>query len=131
VKPIWIVTATVVTFAAGWLVGGSGRSAAELSAGRAAEQAGFLEARVLVLEGQVNLLQSRFGDARTRFAAAGRALERLQTRLRETGQAERAGQLQVALAYLGDAAEQAETYNPDARDAAEAALRVIEKVGGS
>ncbi len=127
----WIALGVVLAFAVGWLVGGSGRSAAELSAGQAEERAGFLEARALVLEGQVDLLHSSFADARTRFAAAERVLEGLQKRLRETGQAERAGQLAVALAYLGDAVGQAEAYGADARGAAEAALRAIEKVAGS
>ena len=127
----WMSLALAVAFGAGWLVGGSGRSAAEVSAGRAVERAGFLEARTLVLEGRLSLVESNFGDARAEFEAAGAVVETLQTRLRETGLAERAGLLEVALAYLREAASQAASLDPEAGSAADAALRTLETVGGA
>jgi len=125
----WITLAVVVAFGAGWLVGGSGRSAAEVSAGRAIEQAGFLEARMLILDGQVRVSEMNFGDARERFEAARAAVERLQRRLRETGQAERAGLLEVAIGYLTEAAEKSAALDAGGGSAAEAALHTLEAVG--
>ncbi len=127
----WIALALAVAFAAGWVVGSSGRSAAEVAAGRAAEHAGFFEARTLVLEGQLSLVAANFGDARTAFEAANGVVQRLQTRLRETGLAERAGLLEVALGYLGEAAERATALDPEAGSAAEAALRTLESVAST
>jgi hypothetical protein len=127
----WMVLALAVTLGVGWLFGASGRSAAEVAAGRAVERAGFLEARALVLEGRLSLFESNFGDARAQFEAARAVVEGLQTRLRETGLAERAGLLEVALAYLREAAEQAAALEPTAQSAAEAALRTLETVGGA
>ena len=71
------------------------------------------------------------GGARLRFDEAGDAIERLQSRLRETGLAERAGLLEVALSYLRQAADQAEAFDASAQSAAEAALQTLERVQGS
>jgi len=120
--------AVALAFAAGWLVGGSGRSAAEVSAGRATEQAGFLEARALILDGRLRVSEANFGNARERFEEARAVVERLQRRLRETGQAERAGLLEVALGYLTDAAGKAAGLDAGAGSAAEAALHTLEAV---
>jgi hypothetical protein len=125
----WLALALTASFSAGWLAGGSGRSAAEVAAGRAEERAAFLEARVLVVGGQLNLLESNFGDAAAQFDAARTVIERLQTRLRETGQPERAGLLEVALAFLREAGDQATALDPGAWSAAEAARHTLESVG--
>jgi hypothetical protein len=126
----WLALALAAAFSAGWLMGGAGRSAAEVAAGRADERAAFLEARLLVLDGQIRLLESNFGDAGAQFDAARAVIERLQTRLRETGQPERAGLLEVALAFLREAASQASALEPGAWSAAEAARHTLESVGG-
>jgi hypothetical protein len=129
-RPVWIIVAVTAAFGAGWLAGGSGRSAAEVAAGRSAQLADFLHARALVLEGQLRLTEFNFGEAGARFGEAGEVVERLQRRLRETGLAERAGLLEVALGYLEEAGERAAALDTDAGSAAEAALRTIDTVNG-
>ena len=91
----------------------------------AVQRADLNEARALVLEGNVALFQSNFGDATKRFEAAREAVERMQTALRETGQAERAGRLEVVLSHLRDAQRLALALDAKARNAADAALQAM------
>ena len=126
----WIALGVGIAFGAGWLAGSSGRSAAEVTAGRAEVRAEFLEARALILQGRIRVFELNFGDAAQQFEAAGHVVERLQTRLRETGLAERAGLLEVALSYLREAGAQAAALDPGAQGTAGDALRTLERVGG-
>jgi len=126
----WAALALAGAFSVGWLVGAAGRSGAEREAGLMAEHAAFLEIRGLVLEGRLDVLRSDFGDARQTFDEARAAIERLQTRLRETGLAERAGLLEVALGYLKEAGDRAVNLDADAGSAAEAALHAVDTVRG-
>ena len=128
-KPLsWAALAVGAAFVAGWLVGASGRSASEVAAGRAVEEAAFLSARALVLEGRVHLYQDNFGDARRAFTDAHTVVTTLQRRLRETGLGERAGLLEVGLGYLTQAADQATALDPGAQSAAEAALQTLDSI---
>jgi hypothetical protein len=128
-KPLsWAALAVGTAFVAGWLVGGSGRSTSEVAAGRAADEAAFLRARALVLEGRLHLYQDNYGDARQAFDEAHATITTLQRRLRETGLGERAGLLEVALGYLRQAADRATALDPGAQSAAEAALQTVESV---
>ena len=125
-RTIGIVTAIVLGAAvAGWMYGASGRSEAEEARRAAVQRADLNEARALVLEGNVALFQSNFGDATKRFDAARAAVERMQTALRETGQAERAGRLEVVLSHLRDAQRLAVALDANARNAADAALQAM------
>ena len=92
---LWGVLALVVSFGVGWLSGASGRTAAELTQQQSDVRVALAEARAQVLEGRVSLFQINFGDASRQFDLARTTVERLQTRLREMGQAERAGRLQI------------------------------------
>ena len=95
----------------------------------AVQQADRNEARALVLEGTVALFQSNFGDATKRFESARVAVERIQTALRETGQAERAGRLEVVISHLRDAQRLAVSLDANARTAADAALQALASIG--
>jgi hypothetical protein len=125
----WIALSVVVAFGAGWLVGTSGRATVALELGRAQERASFLEARALVFEGRVDLLLLNYGDAGRRFGEARVIVQEIQTRLRESGQAERAGQLEIALSQLTEAEQTAVAGDSGARSAAEAALQTLQFVG--
>jgi hypothetical protein len=127
----WITLAVVVAFGIGWLVGTSGRATVSLELGRAVEHASFLEARGLVFEGRVDLMRGEDSEAGRRFGEARAVVERVQRRLREAGQAERAGQLEIAVAQLTDAEQQAVEGMDGAGSAAEAALRTLEIVRSS
>jgi hypothetical protein len=124
----WIALAVAVAVGLGWLVGVSGRATIALDLSHAEERGGFLEARALVLEGRVDLLLLNGGDAGRRFREAHAVVERVQTRFRESGQAERAGQLAIALGQLTEAEQLAGSGDGSAQNAAEAALRTLEFV---
>jgi hypothetical protein len=129
-RTIGIVAIVVLAAAAaGWMYGASGRSDVEQARRTAVQRADLNEARALVLEGNVALFQSNFGDATKRFEAARVSVERMQAALRETGQAERAGRLEIALSHLKDAQRLAVSLDANARTAAEAALQALASIG--
>ena len=111
------------------MYGASGRSDVEQARRAAVHRADLNEARALVLEGNVALFQSNFGDATKRFDAARATVERIQTALRETGEAERAGRLEIALSHLRDAQRLAVALDANARNAADAALQALASIG--
>lgn len=125
-KSLLIVSAIVLGAAvAGCVYGASGRSEVERARREAVERADLTEARALVLEGQLAVFQLNFGDAAHRFEAARTPIERVQTALRETGQAERAGRLEIVLSHLRDAQRLAVSLDANARVAADEALRAL------
>jgi hypothetical protein len=129
-RTIGIVAAIVLAAAAaGWMYGASGRSEVEQARRAAVQRSDLTEARALVLEGVVALFQSNFGDATKRFDAARAVVERIQSALRETGQAERAGRLEIVLSHLRDAQRLAVALDANARNAADAALQALASVG--
>jgi hypothetical protein len=122
----WISAGVLAVFAVGWLVGGSGKSAFSLERRAATERAGFAEARAAVLDGQVSLYQSNFGDAARQFGAAQATAEALQSALRETGQAERAGRIEIVLSHLREAQRLSTALETGAQDAARQALAALD-----
>jgi hypothetical protein len=122
----WAALALVVVFGAGWAVGSSGRSVLVQDQRAAEERALFGEARAEALEGRVSLFLVNFGDASTRFQQSHAIVEQLQARLREAGQAERAGRLQIALAHLRDAQRQAAALDQSAQASAVEALKALD-----
>lgn len=109
----------------GWLWGASGRSEAE-QAQRAAElRADFAESRALLLEARVELFTVNFGTAGRALDEARARVTALQTRLREAGQAERAGRLEIVLAHVGDAGRLTLALDARAQNAAEGALGAL------
>lgn len=124
----WGLLAAVVTFGAGWVAGGSGRSTLDQDRRRAEQRADLFEARALVLDGRVSLFLVNFGDASRRFEEARSVVERTQTSLREAGSAERAGQLEVVLSHLRDAQRMAASLDSAAQGAAAEALKGLDAV---
>ena len=125
------IVATIVLAAglSGWLYGASGRSDVEQARRAAVQQSDLNEARALVLEGKVAIFQLNFGDAAKHFDSARAAVERMQTALRETAQAERAGRLEIVLSHLRDAQRLAVSLDANARNAADAALQALASIG--
>ena len=121
-----IILALFVSFGIGWLSGASGRSTAEQESARIDERAQFAEARALILEGRVSLFLVNFGDASKRFDEARTLVEKIQSRLREAGQTERAGRLEIALSSLRDAQRLAVSLDSSAQNAAAEALKVLQ-----
>jgi hypothetical protein len=124
----WCLLATAVVFGVGWYAGASGRNALEQDRREAVARADFADARAQVLAGRVSLFQSNFGDANRAFIAAQDIVLRAQTRLRQIGDAAKAGQLEVALAQLREAGRLSLAFDAGAQAAAEQALRVLDAV---
>ena len=129
-RSLLIITAFVLgSGIAGWLYGASGRSDVETARRDAVERADISDARTAVLEGQLAVFQLNFGDAAKHFEQARVLTEGVQKSLRETGQAERAGRLEIALSHLRDAQRLAIALDANARDAASAALQALASSG--
>ena len=124
----WATLALAVVFTTGWCIGASGRSEIEQARREAGERATFEEARSLIFDGRVKLFTINFGDASQRFEQAKTAVTRLQTAWRESGQADRAGRLEIVLAHLADAQRLAASTDQSAQNAAEQALAALDAV---
>jgi hypothetical protein len=122
----WTALALVVALAGGWTLGASGRSAFVQERRAAEDRALFAEARALALDGRVSLFLVNFGDASTRFEEAHAVVERLQAAMRETGQAERAGGLEIVLAQLRDAQRLSAALDQSAQHSAAEALKALD-----
>jgi hypothetical protein len=120
-----VFLAAVVAVGIGWVWGASGREDVEQARRTAELRAGFAEARALLLEARVSLFTMNFGQAGRAFDQARHLVTALQARLREAGQAERAGRLEIVLGHLGDAGRFTLALDARAQNAAEAALDAL------
>lgn len=126
-----ILVALVIAATGGWLAGASGRSVIEAERNRSELRAQFADARALVLDGRVSVFLSNFGDAIQRFQNARNRIGFVQRSLRETGQVEQAGRLEIALSHLADAQHAAAMFDATrAQFAAEQALGALQAAGG-
>lgn len=121
----WIVVAVLAAGLSGWIYGASGSSAREQARLVEEQRADMAEVRAHILEGRVSLFLSNFGDASRHFESARTVLEGVQSRLRETAQAERAGRLQIPISHLRDAQHLASAFDPAAHTAASEALSAL------
>ncbi len=127
---LWTVVICLAALAAGWVWGASGKSNVELARRTLEDRADLQEARAATLDGRVHLAQSNFGDAGQRFERAQTIVERLQIRWRESGQTERAGQLEIVIASLKDARRLTAALDQTAQDAAGKAEQGIQGLLG-
>jgi hypothetical protein len=116
----------ILTFAVGWYVGASGHTALAVQLNDSAVRADVAEARAAILDARLSLTVANFGDARRAVQRAQVFAERLQVRLRETGQSDRAGAMQNVIARLSDADRLSGALDASASDAAAEALRTLE-----
>ena len=123
-----VVLVAIFAVGGGWLWGASGKSAIELERRALQDRADLSGARAVTLEGRVSLSLSNYGDAARSFASARSIVELTQTRFRETGQAERAGQLEIVLAHLKDAQRLSAAVDINAQNAADQALQTLRSV---
>ena len=124
-----IVLAMLVALGAGWVWGASGKSTVDQERRRLEQRADYEAARAALLDGRVSLFLNNFGDASKHFEAARIDLEQLQVRLREVGQAERAGRVEIALSNVRDAQRLSAQLDASAQNAASAALQALSAVG--
>jgi hypothetical protein len=126
-KTLGIVAGCVLlAFVLGWYVGASGRSAVSLELTRTALAADATEIRASLLDARLSLAQSNFGDARRSVQRAQAASVRVESRLRELGEADRAGAVQTVQAHLREADQLAAALDPGADQPAIQALRTLE-----
>ena len=121
--------AVLVALGAGWVWGASGKSTVDQERRQLAQKADYEIARAEILDGRVSLFLNNFGDASTHFETSRISLERLQGELREVGQAERAGRVEIVLSNLKDAVRLAAQLDASAQNAASAALQALSAVG--
>jgi hypothetical protein len=125
-----ILLALVAAVGAGWMAGAAGRTVLERDLQRSAMRVEFADARALALDGRVSLFQSNFGDAIERFQLARTRIRRVQAQLREIGQAEQAGRLEIALSHLSDAQRAASMFDAvRAQAAADQAMQALLAAG--
>jgi hypothetical protein len=125
---LWIIIAALIAIGGGWLWGATGKATVMADRRLLADRADFFEARALILAGRVHLFELNFGDGAARFADAQRVLAPVQTRLRETSQAERAGRVEIVLAQLREAERLARALDPAAHGAAAQAVLALDAV---
>ncbi len=123
--------ALLVAVGAGWVWGASGKSGVDQERRRLEQRADYHEAQALILGGRVSLFLVNFGDAGKQFENARITLEHLQTKLREVGQAERAGRVEIVLSHVKDAQRLSAQLDASAQNAADAALQALKAVGAS
>ncbi len=121
----WIAAVIVAAGLSGWIYGASGRSNVDQARRDAVQRANLMEARALILDGQVQIFLVNFGDASRRYEAARVVIERMQTAFREVGQAERAGRLEIPLSSLRDAQRLASSLDGGARNSGDEALKAL------
>ena len=127
----WWALGVAVVFGLGWYVGASGRGAIEQERRAATGRAEFAEARAAVLDARVNLYQTNFGQANQLFESARVAIVAAQARLRQSGDPEQAGQLELAVSHLREAQRLSLTLDAAAHVPADQALRVIDAVSAA
>jgi hypothetical protein len=118
----FVLLGVTVAFGAGWLVGASGTSALEQERDRYAQRSEVAQAEALLLGARVSLFETNFGDAGDRLDRALALVTGVQTALRETGQAERAGRLEIVATQIRDAALLARQFDGGAQTAIDGAL---------
>jgi hypothetical protein len=124
----WAVLAVGIVLGGGWFWGAAGKSAIEQERRMLDEQLIFARAQEVVSDGRVSLFLNNYGDAARLFTRALGFVGDEQVRLRESGQAERAGRLEVAAAHLRDAQRLATALDQNAQSAAEQALQALRSV---
>ena len=124
-----ILLAVVVACAGIWIWAESRTSAVDQVRRQVEQRADYETARAEALDARVSLFLNNFGDASKHFEAARTSLMHLQTMLREVGQAERAGRIEIVLSSLKDAQRMAAQLDANAQNAAAAALQALSAVG--
>jgi hypothetical protein len=117
-----VLLAVAVAFGAGWLLGASGRSTLEQERDYHLLRSQVLEAETLMLAARVSLFETNFGEAGERLDRALDLVTVVQTRLRERGEAERAGRLEVVAGRIRDASQLARQFDGAAQGSIDAAI---------
>lgn len=120
-----VVLALAVALGSGWVWGASGKAAVDRERRRGEERLHLEAGRADLLEGRLTLSGNDYAQAGASFAAAVTELSAAQRLLREVGQAELAGRIEIVLSHARDANAAALAQNANAWSAADAALQAL------
>jgi len=124
----FVALALVLALGGGWIWGASGKAALDHEKRRVEERLHFETARSQVLDGRLTLVGNGYAGASASFKSAAGELEELQRMLREVGQAEAAGRLEIVLSHVKAAREAADAQNANAWSSADAALQALKGI---
>ena len=124
----FVALALVVALGAGWIAGASGKAEVERERRRVEMRLHFETARASVLDGRLTLVGNDYLNASVSFGAAVSELETLQRMLRELSQAELAGRVEIVVAHVKKARDEAAAQNANAWGAADAALQALKGI---
>lgn len=118
----YVALAVVVALGIGWLLGASGKSTLAQERDELALRHQAVQAEALMLGARVSLFETNFGDAGRRLDEALALVTSVQARLRERGEAERAGRLEIVAGRVREAAQLARQFDGAAQTPIDAAI---------
>lgn len=125
---LWGFLGVVVIFLVGYVLGSSGRRAAERDYSDALLRAQVAESRAAILLARVSLYHNNFGDASRQFEDAKNALRATQQTVRDRRDEGAAGNVGTALERVAEAQILANKLDPTAHARASDAIRALDAV---
>lgn len=125
---LWTLLGLVIVFGLGWMIGASGRGAAEHLFEQSTLRLELAEARAAVLDARVSLYNNNFGDASRALEEAKGSLGRLEQAVRERDDDEGASNVRTAIERVNEAQVLANKLDPTANARAADALRALAAV---
>jgi hypothetical protein len=122
---LWGLLGLVIVFGLGWIVGASGRRAAEHRFEQSTFRLELAEARAAILDARVSLYNNNFGDASRTLEQAKASLERLERAASERDDDAGAGNVRTAIGRVNEAQTLANKLDPTANARAADALRAL------
>lgn len=125
---LWGLLGLLVIFVAGYMLGSSGRRAAERDYSEALLRAQIAESRAAILQARVSLYHNNFGDASRQFEEAKTALRATQQTVRQHRDEGAASNVGTALERVAEAQMLANKLDPTAHARAADAILALEAV---
>lgn len=125
---LWVLLGLLIVFGLGWIVGGSGRRAAEHRFEQSTLRLELAESRAAVLDARVSLYNNNFGDASRTLEEAKASLQRLERAARDRGDDAAAANVRTAMERVNEAQAFANKLDPTANARAADALRALAPV---
>lgn len=117
-----------MALAIGWVWGASGKNVVERARRGLDEQVRYERGRGDILDGRLMLVGGDYEKAGASFARASAEFEGLQRMLREIGEAELGGRIEIVLAHIRRARAAAAAADANAWSAADAALQALKGI---
>ncbi len=124
----WVALLWGLTGVAAWVWGAAGRFQAERAARDAEQALRLADARGAILEAELALQATNFGEARAALDRARDRLERARPRFGDLRDAEASAALERAIDLVGKAREAADALSRTAQDLARAARLALDEI---